>query len=71
MGPGGPKPSLKVLRKQSVKHHDAVTQLETGLKTRISEVDLRRALGLAFQEFENRIEDVPRATLALVIRDYS
>ena len=32
---------------------------ETGLKSMISEVDLRRALGLAFQEFENRIEDVP------------
>ena len=44
-----------------MKHHDAVTQLETGLKTRISEVDLRRALGLAFQEFENRIEDAPRS----------
>lgn len=29
----------------------------------ISEVDLRRALGLAFQEFENRIEDVPRQIL--------
>ena len=45
-------------RKISLKQHEAVAHLETGLKSMISEVDLRRALGLAFQEFENRIEDV-------------
>ncbi|CAE7507025.1 unnamed protein product [Symbiodinium sp. CCMP2592] len=48
---------LSTLQKRSLKQHEAVIHLETGLKTMISEVDLRRALGLAFQEFENRIED--------------
>ncbi|CAK9115856.1 unnamed protein product [Durusdinium trenchii] len=48
---------INQLQKLSLKHHEAVTHLETGLKTMISEVHLRRALGLAFQEFENRIED--------------
>jgi len=48
---------LTRLQKISLKQHEAVSHLETGLKSMISEVDLRRALGLAFQEFENRIED--------------
>lgn len=48
---------LSRLQKLSLKQHEAVSHLETGLTSKISEVDLRRALGLAFQEFENRIED--------------
>jgi len=45
------------LQKTARLQHEVVTQLESGLKNMISEADLRRAIGLAFQEFENRIED--------------
>mmetsp|Transcript_99885 Transcript_99885/g.177790 ORF Transcript_99885/g.177790 Transcript_99885/m.177790 type:complete len:516 (+) Transcript_99885:54-1601(+) len=45
------------LQKTTRQQHEVVANLETNLKSMISEADLRRAIGLAFQEFENRIED--------------
>jgi len=45
------------LEKAARQHNQVVTQLESGLKAMISETDLRRAIGLAFQEFEHRLED--------------
>lgn len=45
------------LQKTTLHQHEVVAKLETNLKSMISEADLRRAIGLAFQEFENRIED--------------
>jgi len=44
----------RTLREQT----EVVIQLENGMKTVISESDLQRAIGLAFQEFEIRLEDV-------------
>eukprot|EP00930_Biecheleria_cincta_P029845 TRINITY_DN20709_c0_g1_i1.p1 TRINITY_DN20709_c0_g1~~TRINITY_DN20709_c0_g1_i1.p1 ORF type:complete len:513 (+),score=146.21 TRINITY_DN20709_c0_g1_i1:79-1617(+) len=45
------------LQKTTLHQHEVVAQIENTLKTMISEADLRRAIGLSFQEFENRIED--------------
>lgn len=45
------------LQKTTLHQHEVVAKLEGNLKSMISEADLRRAIGLAFQEFENRIED--------------
>jgi len=48
---------INKLQKTTRQQHEVVVNLETNLKAMISEADLRRAIGLAFQEFENRIED--------------
>eukprot|EP00927_Polykrikos_kofoidii_P066349 TRINITY_DN61966_c0_g1_i1.p1 TRINITY_DN61966_c0_g1~~TRINITY_DN61966_c0_g1_i1.p1 ORF type:complete len:536 (+),score=141.23 TRINITY_DN61966_c0_g1_i1:100-1707(+) len=46
------------LRKDARQQHESVLQLAGDMKLMVSEVDLRRAIGLAFQEFELRLEDV-------------
>lgn len=48
---------LGSLQKSTRQHTEVVSQIETGMKAMISETDLRRAIGLAFQEFEHRLED--------------
>lgn len=45
------------LQKTTRQQHEVVSHLESGMKSMISETDLRRAVGLAFQEFEHRLED--------------
>lgn len=49
--------ALSGLQKTARHQHEVVSQLEVGMKGLISETDLRRAIGLAFQEFEHRLED--------------
>jgi hypothetical protein len=48
---------LSKLQRSTREQHEVVSQLESGMKAMISETDLRRAIGLAFQEFEHRLED--------------
>eukprot|EP00931_Biecheleriopsis_adriatica_P090679 TRINITY_DN64620_c0_g1_i1.p1 TRINITY_DN64620_c0_g1~~TRINITY_DN64620_c0_g1_i1.p1 ORF type:complete len:562 (+),score=149.22 TRINITY_DN64620_c0_g1_i1:60-1745(+) len=48
---------ISKLQTDTRRQHEVMSQLSTNMKTMISEADLRRAIGLAFQEFENRIED--------------
>mmetsp|Transcript_90409 Transcript_90409/g.286499 ORF Transcript_90409/g.286499 Transcript_90409/m.286499 type:complete len:538 (-) Transcript_90409:41-1654(-) len=48
---------INKLQKTARQQHEVVSQIETGMKSMISETDLRRAIGLAFQEFEQRLED--------------
>lgn len=45
------------LQKSSRQNTQVVSHLELSMKAMISETDLRRAIGLAFQEFEHRLED--------------
>lgn len=45
------------LRQTTRQQYEALVKIEDGLKCMISETDLRRAVGLAFQEFEHRLED--------------
>lgn len=45
------------LSRTTRQQHEVVSTLEKGMKTMISETDLRRALGIAFQEFEDRLEE--------------
>lgn len=45
------------LQKTARQQHEAVSQLESGMKSVVSDQDLRRAIGLAFQEVEARLED--------------
>jgi len=45
------------LRQITRQQHESLVKIEDGLKCMISETDLRRAVGLAFQEFEHRLED--------------
>jgi len=45
------------LRKDARQLHETVTQQAADMKIMVSELDLRRAIGLAFQEFELRLED--------------
>lgn len=45
------------LQKSARQATEVVAQIENGMKAMISETDLRRAIGLAFQEFEHRLED--------------
>jgi len=46
------------LGKDARQQHEAVLVLGGDMKSMVSELDLRRAIGLAFQEFEVRLEDV-------------
>eukprot|EP00929_Paragymnodinium_shiwhaense_P009036 TRINITY_DN113062_c0_g1_i1.p1 TRINITY_DN113062_c0_g1~~TRINITY_DN113062_c0_g1_i1.p1 ORF type:complete len:522 (+),score=176.70 TRINITY_DN113062_c0_g1_i1:152-1717(+) len=46
------------LRKDWRQQQEAVLALSSDLKSMVSELDLRRALGLTFQELEARLEDV-------------
>lgn len=48
---------LGKLHKTARQQHDVVSQLENDMKSMISDTDLRRAIGLAFQELESRLED--------------
>lgn len=45
------------LQKAARQHNEVVAQLENSMKAMISETDLLRSMGLAFQEFEHRLED--------------
>mmetsp|Transcript_59678 Transcript_59678/g.121673 ORF Transcript_59678/g.121673 Transcript_59678/m.121673 type:complete len:534 (+) Transcript_59678:151-1752(+) len=45
------------LHRTTRQQHEVVSNLESGMKAMISETDLRRAIGIAFQEFEHRLED--------------
>jgi len=48
---------INALRKTAREQHEVVSSLEGDMKSMISETDLRRAMGLAFQEFEMRLHD--------------
>jgi len=48
---------INKLQRTARQQHEVVSQIENGLKSMISETDLRRAIGLAFQEFDHRLED--------------
>jgi len=48
---------MNKLQRTARQQHEVVSQIENGLKSMISETDLRRAIGLAFQEFDHRLED--------------
>mmetsp|Transcript_6140 Transcript_6140/g.14250 ORF Transcript_6140/g.14250 Transcript_6140/m.14250 type:complete len:531 (-) Transcript_6140:17-1609(-) len=48
---------LNNLQKSAQRNYEVVNQIESGMKAMISEGDLRRALGLAFEEFEHRLEE--------------
>jgi len=48
---------ISMLQKTTRQHNEVVASLEGGIKAMISETDLRRAIGLAFQEFELRLHD--------------
>lgn len=50
--------SVDQLRKDGRRQHELVSQIGNDVKTMVSELDLRRAVGLAFQEVEARLEDV-------------
>lgn len=45
------------LQKNAREQHEVVANIESGMREMISEADLRRAIGLAFQEFDHRLED--------------
>jgi hypothetical protein len=45
------------LQKTSLAQHEVMSHLQGTLRNTVSETDLRRAIGLAFQEFELRLED--------------
>ena len=47
------------LHRKTREQHEVVSHLEEQLSTMVSETDLRRAIGLAFQEFEGRFRWVP------------
>lgn len=53
----GLEQGLAGLQKTARQQHEVTSQLQSGLRSMISDTDLRRALGLAFQEFERRLED--------------
>merc|ERR1719473_865310 len=46
------------LQRDARQQHEIVSHLGSDFKAMVSETDLRRAIGLAFQEFEVRLEDV-------------
>jgi len=48
---------INKLSRAARQQNEVVAQIEGGMKSMISETDLRRAIGLAFQEFEQRLED--------------
>jgi len=48
---------ISKLQKTARQQHEVVAQLENDVKTMISETDLQRAIGLTFQEFENRLAE--------------
>eukprot|EP00928_Gymnodinium_smaydae_P098023 TRINITY_DN9016_c0_g1_i2.p1 TRINITY_DN9016_c0_g1~~TRINITY_DN9016_c0_g1_i2.p1 ORF type:complete len:582 (+),score=125.31 TRINITY_DN9016_c0_g1_i2:121-1746(+) len=50
--------TLDQLRRDARQQHEIVANLNEGMKSMISEADLRRALGLSFEEIESRLEDV-------------
>merc|ERR1719160_1380625 len=53
----GIEDGISGLKKESRLHQESVVKIEVDMKTMITEADLRRAIGLAFQEFEVRLQD--------------
>lgn len=49
--------TLEQMRHEARQQHEIVSELGVGMKSMVSELDLRRAIGLALQEFESRLED--------------
>jgi len=53
----GIEDGIMALKKESRIHQESVVKIEVDMRTMITEADLRRAIGLAFQEFEVRLQD--------------
>jgi DNA repair exonuclease SbcCD ATPase subunit len=53
----GIEDGIMSLKKDSRVQQDSVLKIEVDMRTMITEADLRRAIGLAFQEFEVRLQD--------------
>jgi len=53
----GIEDGIMCLKKDSRQQQETVVKIEVDMRTMITEADLRRAIGLAFQEFEVRLQD--------------